>query len=68
METMMDSADAKQLLDDIFDGLPAHRRKVIDEEITYSDLSERVRHLKIMIRIKPGSEEKGCMADQEQDS
>ena len=58
METMMDSADAKQQLDDIFDSLPAHRRKVIDEEITYSDLSEKVHHMKIMIRIKPGSEEK----------
>ena len=64
---MMDSVDAKKLLGEIFDGLPAHRRKEI-EEITYLDLGERVHHLKIMIKIKPVSEEKGCMADQEQDS
>ena len=37
METMMDSADAKRLLDDIIESLPTHRRAVIDEEITYSD-------------------------------
>ena len=58
METMMDSADAKRLLDDIIESLPTHRRKVIDEEITYSDLNERVHHLKIMIKIKPGIEER----------
>ena len=58
MEAMTDSADAKQLLDDIFHSLPAHRRKVIDYEITYSDLRDRVSHLKIMIRIKLGREEK----------
>ena len=54
METMMGSADAKKLLGEIFGSLPAHRRKVIDEEVTYSDLSETVHHLKIMIKIKPG--------------
>ena len=52
METMMDSADARKLLDDIIVSLPTHRRADIDEEITYSDLSERVHHLKIMTRIK----------------
>ena len=52
METMMDSADAKKLLCETFGSLPAHRRKVIDEEITYSDLSETVHHLKIMERGK----------------
>ena len=31
METMMDSADAKKLLDGILRSLLAHRRKVIDE-------------------------------------
>ena len=31
---------------------------MIDGEITYSDLKDRVSHLKIMIRIKPGREEK----------
>ena len=58
METMTDSADAKQLLDNIFHSLPAHRRKVIDGEITYSDLKDRVSHLKIMIRIKPGEKKR----------
>ena len=61
METMMDSADAKRLLDDIIESLPTHRRAVIDEEIAYSDLSERVHHLKIMIKIKPGSDERGVL-------
>ena len=37
METMMDSADARKLLEDIIVILPTHRRAVIDEEITYSD-------------------------------
>ena len=58
METMMDSAYAKRLLDDVIESLPTHRRAVIDEEISYSDLSERVHHLKIMIKIKPGSDER----------
>ena len=53
------SADAKRLLDDIIECLLAHRRAVIDEEITYSDLSERVHHLKMMIRIKAGSGGRG---------
>ena len=52
METMMDSADARKLSDNSTESLPAHRRAVIDEEITYSDLIEKVHHLKIMIRIK----------------
>ena len=30
METMMDSADASGLLDNIIESLPAHRRVVID--------------------------------------
>ena len=37
METMMDSAIAKRLLDAIIESFPAHRRAVIHEEITYSD-------------------------------
>ena len=55
---MMDSANAKKLLEEIFENLPAHRRKVIDEETTYDDLSERVRHSKIVIKSKSGSEER----------
>ena len=35
-----------------------HRRAVRDEEVTYSDLSDRVRHLKILIKIKPGCDER----------
>ena len=38
--------------------LPSHRRSVIDEDITLSDLSERIHHLQIVIRIKAGSEER----------
>ena len=52
----MDSADARRLLDNIIESLPALRRAVIDEEITYSDLSERVHHLTIVIRT--GSDER----------
>ena len=58
METLMDSADAKKLLDDTIESLRAHRRVVIDEDITYSDLNERVRHMEIMLRIKAGSDER----------
>ena len=58
METMMDGADARRVIDNIISSLLAHRRGVIDEEITYSDLSERVHHLKIMIRTKAGSDER----------
>ena len=46
MEIMTESVDARKLLDDIIVSLLAHRRVVMDEEITYSDLSERVQHLK----------------------
>ena len=52
----MDSADARRLLDNIIESLPALRRAVIDEEITYSDLSERVHHLTVVIRT--GSDER----------
>ena len=38
--------------------LPSHRRSVIDQDITLSDLSERIHHLQIVIRIKAGSEER----------
>ena len=31
---------------------------MIDAEITYSDSSERVHHLKIMIKIEPGDEQR----------
>ena len=34
MDTMVDSADAKKLLGEIFENLPTHRRRVIDEETT----------------------------------
>ena len=57
METVMDSADATKLLREIFENLPIHRRKVIDEETMYDELSERVRHLKIVMKTKSGSEE-----------
>ena len=59
METMMDSVAARKLVEGIIMSLPTHRRAVIDEEVTYSDLSERVHQLKILIRIKPGCDERG---------
>ena len=39
METVMETADARRLLDNVISSLPAHRRAFIDEEVTYSDLS-----------------------------
>ena len=41
----MGSRGARRLLIENVDRLPTHRRAVIDEEITLSDQSERVRHL-----------------------
>ena len=35
----------REIVDGIINGLPTNRRAVIDEEITYSDLIERVPHL-----------------------
>ena len=34
METMMDSADARKILKDIFESLPKYRRSVIDRQIS----------------------------------
>ena len=59
LETMLDSAAARRMLAETLDGLPTHRRALIDEERTLSDVSERVHHMKIMIRIKLGSAEAG---------
>ena len=58
METMMDSMAAEKLVGSIITSLPTQRRAVIDEEVTCSDLSERVHHLKILIRIKSGLDER----------
>ena len=55
---MMDSMAAIKLVEGIITSLPKHGRAVIDEEVTHSDLSERVRHLKILIKIKPGCDER----------
>ena len=57
METMTDIATARKIVDGIINSLPTHRRAVIDEELTYSDLSERVRHLKIIMKVRPGCSE-----------
>ena len=54
----MNSVVARKMVHDIIGSLPTHRRAVIDEEVTNSDLSERVHHLKILIRIKPGCDER----------
>ena len=58
METMMDSADARKILKDILQNLPAHRREIIVEGVTFSDLGERVLHMKIVIKIKKETEER----------
>ena len=58
VETMMDSPNARKLLNDIIESLPTRGRAVINEEITCSDLSEGVHHLKIVIRIKAECEER----------
>ena len=58
METTTGTADARKLLDKIIESLPAHRRADIDEEITYSGLSDRLHHLKIVIRIEAGCEDR----------
>ena len=50
MKTMMDSMAARKMVEGTIPNLPTHRRAVIDEEVTYSDLSERVHHLKILIK------------------
>ena len=41
----MDSASARKLVDGIVVSLLTHARAVIDEEVTYSDLSERAASL-----------------------
>ena len=58
---------AIKLVDGIITSLPTHGRAVMDEEVTYSDLSERVRHSKILIKIMPGCDER-CVASEEQNS
>lgn len=55
MLTMMDSGNALRMLADILHGLPTHRSALIDEEATLSASSDRVHHMKIMMRIKSGS-------------
>ena len=58
VETVMDTVDARKRIDSIISSLLAHRRAVIGEEVTHSDLSERVRRLKMMISIKSGCDER----------
>ena len=41
------------------ESLPKHRRAVIDGEITYSDSSERVHLMKIVIKIQGRMRRKG---------
>ena len=50
LETTMDSALARRMLTEILDGLPTHRRALIGEESTLGDSSERVHHMKVMIK------------------
>ena len=55
----MDSMGARKMVEGIITSLLTHRSAVRDEEVTYSDLSEKVHHLKILIKIKPGCDERG---------
>ena len=54
----MDSMAARKMVEGIITNLPTHRRAVIDEEVTYSDLSEKMRHWKILMKMKPGCDER----------
>ena len=63
MDTMVDGMTARKLVDGTITSLPTHRRALIDEKVTYSDMNERVHHLKIM--IKPGCDERCVASDTE---
>ena len=67
METVMGSASARKILNDIYESLPTQRRTVVYEGISYSDFIERVHQLKIMIRFKVGCEQMGRVAHKKQD-
>ena len=54
--TMMDSFAPRRMVHKMFEGLPTHRRSVIDEA-TLSETSDKVHHLKIKMRIKGGRKE-----------
>ena len=58
METMIESATARKNVDGIIGSRPTQRRAVIGKDVTSSDLSERVHHLKIVIKIIPGCDER----------
>ena len=42
----------------ILQNMLAHKREIIDEWVTFSDLGERVLHLKMVIKIKKETEER----------
>ena len=46
------------MVEGIITSLLTHRSAVRDEGVTYSDLSEKVQHLKILIKIKTGCDER----------
>ena len=51
----MDRASACGMLNEILDNVPSHQVVLIDEETTFSDPDEPVRHMNTMIRTGPGS-------------
>ena len=53
----MNSVAAKRTFTEILDNIPTHRRRVIEEETTLSDMSERVHHMKIVVKFQPSTEE-----------
>ena len=56
MATMMDSFAARRMMHKMFEGLPTHRRSV-KYEATLWEMSDKVRPLKIMMKIKGGRKE-----------
>ena len=57
LETLMDSVSARRMLNEISDNVPSHQVVLIDEETTFFDPDEPVRHLNTMIRTGLGSAE-----------
>ena len=49
--TMMGIVVAGRMVTEILDNLRTHRRRVIDEKTTLSDLSELVRHMTLAIKL-----------------
>ena len=53
----MNSVVARRVFTEILDKLPTHRKRVIGEETTLSDMIERLHHMKIVTEHQPGVED-----------